>query len=205
MGSSRSVSREPSRSRSRSDRRRSRSRSYRRRSPVKGQIFITRFPSRTRSRSLERLFRPFGRIRDLKMKRNYAFITFSDPYDAKDAVRKMNKKHFKGSTMIVQHAGEKKREVIDKRRGPGDNDVCYNCQEKGHWANQCRNERKERPDRRRSDKRRRSRSSSKSSSGSSSRSSSRSSGSSRSSSRSSKSSRSSHSSRSSRSSVEKKS
>lgn len=89
-------------SRSRSgSRSRSRSNSRRRSPPRTSQIFISRFPSRTRSRSLERLFRPFGRIKDINMKRNFAFITFRDGDDAQRAVRKMNKTAYRGSTMIV--------------------------------------------------------------------------------------------------------
>lgn len=52
------------------------------------------------------------------MKRNYAFITFSHDEDASRAVRKMNKRSYRGSTMVVQHAGERRREVIDRKRGP---------------------------------------------------------------------------------------
>lgn len=62
---------------------------------------MTRFHPRTRSRDLEDTFRDYGRIRDINMKRNYAFITFSSYEDAARAVRKMNRRNFHGSPLVV--------------------------------------------------------------------------------------------------------
>ena len=94
MSYSRSKSRGRSSSSSRS-RRRSRSKQR------TNQIFVTRFHPRTRSRDLEDVFRDYGRIRDINMKRNYAFITFSSYDDAVRAVRKMNRRNFHGSPLVV--------------------------------------------------------------------------------------------------------
>jgi RNA recognition motif-containing protein len=113
MSSSRSKSGGKSSSRSRR-----RSRSHEK----TNQIFVTRFHPRTRSRDLEDVFRDYGRIRDINMKRNFAFITFSSYDDASRAVRKMNRRNFQGSPLVVQHAGDRRREHVsdnrEKRRGP---------------------------------------------------------------------------------------
>jgi RNA recognition motif-containing protein len=73
----------PSASRSRS---RSHSRSgSRRRSNSKHrskQIFVTRISRRTNSQDLRDVFRRYGHIRNVSMKRSYAFIEYSDYNDA---------------------------------------------------------------------------------------------------------------------------
>lgn len=48
----------------------------------------------------------------------------------------MNGKEIDGSRLVVQIAGERRRERFDdseRRRGPQKEDTCYNCQETGHW------------------------------------------------------------------------
>ena len=53
----------------------------------------------------------------------------------------MNGKELDGSRLVVQVAGDKRRERFDteKRKGPQKEDVCYNCQESGHWYEQLKN------------------------------------------------------------------
>ena len=52
----------------------------------------------------------------------------------------MNGKELDGSRLVVQVAGDKRRERFDteRRKGPQKEDVCYNCQEGGHWYEQLR-------------------------------------------------------------------
>jgi hypothetical protein len=73
------------------------------------------------------------------MKRSYAFIEFSDLADAKygnfsnfkiiSAVERMNGKEVDGSRLVVQIAGDRRKEKFDteRKRGPQKEDVCYNC------------------------------------------------------------------------------
>ena len=59
---------------------RSRGRSY-----EKGkskQIFVTRISKRTSSQDLRDVFKKYGHIRNVSMKRSYAFIEFNDCSDA---------------------------------------------------------------------------------------------------------------------------
>ncbi len=71
----RSNSRSRSRSRSNSDRKpRDRSKN--------NQIFVSRFPLRTHAEDLRYFFEKYGRVRDINMKRTFAFIEFSDSRDA---------------------------------------------------------------------------------------------------------------------------
>eukprot|EP01015_Nassula_variabilis_P024836 TRINITY_DN4787_c0_g1_i2.p2 TRINITY_DN4787_c0_g1~~TRINITY_DN4787_c0_g1_i2.p2 ORF type:complete len:174 (-),score=19.88 TRINITY_DN4787_c0_g1_i2:103-624(-) len=85
-----------------------------------------------------------------------------------EAVEEMDGYKYEGRRLIVQFAGQKKQ--VSRGRGPQSDDVCYNCQGKGHWANECR--RSPRPMKKRGGRRSRSRSSDRYDSGSRSRSSS---------------------------------
>jgi arginine/serine-rich splicing factor 7 len=69
------MSRGLSRSRSNSNRR------SRERAKV-AQIFVSRYPNGTHADDLRHLFEKYGRVKDVNMKRNYAFIEFSDPRDS---------------------------------------------------------------------------------------------------------------------------
>ena len=59
--------------------RRSRSGSHNR----NNQIFVTRISRRTSSQDLKDAFKKYGHIKNVSMKRSYAFVEFSDPEDAK--------------------------------------------------------------------------------------------------------------------------
>ena len=73
MGRSRSKDRYNSRSRSNG-------KSYEK--GISKQIFVTRISKRTSSQDLRDVFRKYGHIRNVSMKRSYAFIEFSDLSDA---------------------------------------------------------------------------------------------------------------------------
>jgi arginine/serine-rich splicing factor 7 len=165
------------------------------------QIFVTKLPRDTTRDDLKDWFKKFGKIREVTLKRGYGFLEFYDRHDASDAIDKMNGERIDGNRLVVEKVSDKRERRSS--RGPQSADKCFNCGERGHWANQCSRSRPRRRrgsssrsrsrsssdrDRRRSkrdrgdkrDKRDRRRSSSNSSSGSSSRSRSRSSSDSRS-------------------------
>jgi arginine/serine-rich splicing factor 7 len=160
------------------------------------QIFVTKLPRDTTRDDLKDWFKKFGKIREVTLKRGYGFLEFYDRHDASDAIDKMNGERIDGNRLVVEKVSDKRERRSS--RGPQSADKCFNCGERGHWANQCSRSRPKRRrhsssrsrsssdrDRRRSkrdrgDKRDRRRSSSNSSSGSSSRSRSRSSSDSRS-------------------------
>lgn len=93
-----------------------------------------RLSRRTRSRDLEAAFERYGRIRDIEMKHDYAFIVNSiqeyyDSRDARDAIDYMDRRTLDGSRLIVEPAGLRRTHGTDSP----ERNTCYNCGKSGHW------------------------------------------------------------------------
>jgi len=54
------------------------------------QIFVTKLPRDSTREDLKDMFRKFGKIREITLKRGYCFIEFYDHHDADDAIDRMN-------------------------------------------------------------------------------------------------------------------
>ena len=166
----------PSRSRSNSYSSSSYSRSYsheKRKKSENSKIFVTKLSYRITKRDLEREFGRFGRIRNLQLKKGYAFIDYYNKEDAKDAIKELNNQKLFGQQqrIVIEEAkGERKererrrekgrrdyrrsisrsrdrykdRDYYRRRTGPKKTDICFNCGKEGHWANECYFPRKER-------------------------------------------------------------
>jgi arginine/serine-rich splicing factor 4/5/6 len=70
------------------------------------QIFIAKLSSSIREKDLDYEFRRFGNIKNIQLKRGYAFIEYEDIKDAEDAVKDMDGRKFEGQRIVVQHASK---------------------------------------------------------------------------------------------------
>ena len=75
------------------------------------------------------MFTKYGKVKNVEMKRDFAFIEYDDSHQADDAIKDMDGKRVDGHKLIVQMAVSGKK----RDRGPGRDDVCFNCGKKGHW------------------------------------------------------------------------
>ncbi len=86
-------------------------------------VFVGNLEPGVTPRELEREFDRYGRIRDCWVARNppgFAFITYDDDRDARDAVRDMDDRHFLGRRIRVEISKRDRRGGRDERprRGP---------------------------------------------------------------------------------------
>ena len=87
-------------------------------------VFIGNLEPGVTPRELEREFDRYGRIRDCWVARNppgFAFISYDDDRDARDAVRDMDDRHFLGRRIRVEISKKDRRGRGDdrpQRRGP---------------------------------------------------------------------------------------
>ncbi|KAJ3336380.1 hypothetical protein HDU93_002936 [Gonapodya sp. JEL0774] len=80
------------------------------------RVYVGRLPRDTTERDLDRLFRDYGRVREINVKAGFAFIEFDDPRDAHDAVKQLDGVRFLGERIMVEPArGERRREVSPRR------------------------------------------------------------------------------------------
>lgn len=114
------------------------------------QIFVQGLPTSTVERDLRIKFEKYGDIRSISLKQGYCFIDYFNDKSAKDAISNMDGRTFEGSKINVKQSVDRRSRMKqtgdrgDRKKGPQQDDLCHNCGGVGHWANECREERKPR-------------------------------------------------------------
>ena len=70
------------------------------------QIFIAKLSADVREKDLEYEFRRYGTIKNVELKRGYAFIEYDSYKDAEDAIRDMDGRKFEGNRIVVQNSSK---------------------------------------------------------------------------------------------------
>jgi len=97
------------------------------------KVFIGNVPSDCRESDVEAFFRGVGEVRDIVVKKNYAFCEFVDYYDAKDAVKEKDGEKLLGTRVRVEFAKGEKNSGSSSNRSPD-----RNCVYVGGIGNDCR-------------------------------------------------------------------
>lgn len=68
------------------------------------QIFVAKLNSSLNEKDLDHEFGKFGSIKNIQLKRGYAFIEFEDYKDAEYAIKEMDGRKLEGQRIVVQQA-----------------------------------------------------------------------------------------------------
>jgi len=86
------------------------------------KVYLGNIPDDTRDRDVEKLFKSYGRIRNVVIKRNeqgtYGFCEFDDMRDAQDAVKDLDGTRFLGSRIKIEHARDSRAGGRGRRSPP---------------------------------------------------------------------------------------
>jgi len=81
------------------------------------KIFITKLAPSVSERDIEKVFKEFGDIKKINLKRGYAFVEYSNKEDAKEAIKKLdNKKLFGQQQRVVVEEAIGRRRDRDRDR-----------------------------------------------------------------------------------------
>ncbi|KAI6189273.1 putative RNA-binding protein T28D9.2in chromosome II [Aphelenchoides besseyi] len=75
------------------------------------QVFVGRLSEETKFADIERLFQGYGRIRQITLRHDYAFVELSDPRDAENAVHALDGEWMLGTRVVVNYARSKPTHV----------------------------------------------------------------------------------------------
>lgn len=97
------------------------------------RIFIRNIPTKTRQQEIEDLFKKEGKIIDIVLKQNFAFIQYSHENEAIQAVNKFNDYNMNGNRILVELAKSRTEKLAERI-----NEKCFKCGEYGHWVKDCK-------------------------------------------------------------------